>query len=333
MRKLLLVGTALAAMGLAMPAFAGNDSGGQGQQGWQYGNSTPTFEIAIAAALAGNSGSVMDNNAQAIGQGVGTTISGGSFNGANGVSATNQNAGANSALQNALSLAYIEGCSTCTTSTSSPTYTLAAGGALAVAGNSGEASGNTYTNSGGSVGATIDGSFNNVTGVFEVNQNSGANSLLQNSVAVASSTGLKGETDAGATVALAGNSGAIDPNNPPPQPMGSGSSYGAINSSFNGANGVITANQNVGANSLLQNASSLASLQFCNCATDNESLSVAAAGNSGIVSGNWASASNGSNGVSLTSSFQGAQGMMSVNQNAGTNSLLQNAVSVGVLTH
>lgn len=365
MRKLLLVGTAMAAMSFALPAFAGGQGGGDPQGGQKQ---NPTFELSIAAALAGNSAYVEGNHAAFYSESNAANISGGSYNGAKGVSNTNQNAGANSALENALALAYIQGCNCAT----SPTYTVAAGGALAGAGNEGSVSGNTETSdrsitgytkvsTGGGPGgmgpqdegmgpggpgfilvpiygpanyvtAKIDSSYNSVTGVFQVNQNAGDNSLLQNSAAVAAANGLKGVTDIGGAVALAGNDGSVVSNTATANYTNTAAT---INNSFNSAQGVINVNQNVGANSLLQNAASLASLQFCNCATDNLSLSVAAAGNDGAIygSGNWASASNGSNSASLTDSFAGTSGMLSVSQNAGANSLLQNSVSVGVITH
>ena len=368
MRKLLLIGTALTAFALVSPlAYAGGSGGyggggGGGDGGGGGGGKPPpkppiTFDIAIAAALAGNQGNVAGNGANAESQvGTSTSINGGSYNGAKGVSNTNQNAGANSALQNALALSYIQGCSCAT----APTATIAAGGALAAAGNSGEVEHNSSSSSrelvgykyvakpwadkddrddywkqpvfgpNSTVAATIDGSFDNVTGVFQVNQNSGDNSLLQNASAVAAATGLKGTTDLGVTVAAAGNSGEVERN------RGSAdhtNTSATINNSFNNDKGMVNANQNAGANSQLQNASALASLKFCGCAADNIGLSVAVAGNAGGVYGNWASAENGSNGASMTNSFNGSQGILQANQNAGANSLLQNSVAVGVITH
>ena len=335
MRKLLLLGTVLTAFSLAMPAAYADHDGDGG-----YGNKTPvTFDVAIAAALAGNQGNVAGNHASSESQAISTSISG-SYNGSKGVSNTNQNAGANSALQNALALSYIQGCNCATTT--KPT-TIAAGGALAAAGNSGEVEHNSSRSSreftyGGKLGfgpnttvaATIDGSFDNATGVFQVNQNSGDNSLLQNAAAVAAATGLKGSTDLGVTVAAAGNSGEVERNKASADHT---KTSATINNSFNNDKGVVNANQNAGANSQLQNASALASLKFCGCATDNIGLSIAAAGNEGGVYGNWASAENGSNGASMSSSFNGSQGMLQANQNAGANSLLQNSVAVGVITH
>jgi len=371
MRKLLLIGTALTAFSLAMPlAYATGTGDGGGNSGWNNGGSGEgngggkghhknpvTFDIAIAAALAGNHGNVAgDNSANAESQATSTSINGGSYNGAKGVSNTNQNAGANSALQNALALSYIQGCNCATAATA----TIAAGGALAAAGNSGEVEDNSSRSSrelvgykyvakpwadkddrddywkqpvfgpNSTVAATIDGSFDNATGVFQVNQNSGDNSLLQNASAVAAATGLKGTTDLGVTVAAAGNSGEVEHNNASADHTNTSAT---INNSFNGDKGMVNANQNAGANSQLQNASALASLKFCGCAADNIGLSVAVAGNAGGVYGNWASAENGSNGASMTNSFNGSQGMLQANQNAGANSLLQNSVAVGVITH
>jgi hypothetical protein len=342
MRKLLLIGASLAVLGAA-PAWAGP----QGNPDHQHKNghhTNPTFDISVAAALAGNSGDVSGNSANLKSQSVSTEITG-SYGSSKGVSNQNQNAGANSALQNALALSYIQGCD-CANTTAA---TVAFGATLAVAGNTGTVQDNTSSTGremtrsrrdgwyGGiswgpdsSITASISDSYNGDTGVFQVNQNSGANSLLQNSTAVAAATGLKGQVDAGLAVALAGNSGTVTNNKSTDDHT---TAKGTINNSFNSDTGVVNANQNVGANSQLQNASALASLQFCGCAADNVSLTIAAAGNDGHVLYNQASAANGSNGVSMTSSFNYSQGMLQANQNAGANSLLQNSIAVGALQH
>jgi hypothetical protein len=345
MRKLLLIGASLAVLGAA-PAWAGggtNDNPDHKHQNRHHAN--PTFDISVAAALAGNSGDVSGNSANLKSQSVSTEITG-SYGSSKGVSNQNQNAGANSALQNALALSYIQGCD-CANTTAA---TVAFGATLAVAGNTGTVQDNTSSTGremtrsrrdgwygGGiswgpdsSITASISDSYNGDTGVFQVNQNSGANSLLQNSTAVAAATGLKGQVDAGLAVALAGNSGTVRGNRSTDDHT---TATGTIDNSFNSDTGVVNANQNVGANSQLQNASALASLQFCGCAADNVSLTIAAAGNDGSVSGNVANAANGSNGVRMTSSFNYSQGMLQANQNAGANSLLQNSIAVGALQH
>lgn len=336
-RKLLLLGTILTAFSVG-PAMAADHSSDP---------IVPTFETSIATATAANNDSVNGNSAVAVSQGTFTSITGGSYNNAKGVSNQNQNAGANSALQNALALSYIQGCA-CTTGTGTGTgtsYTTATGQAVASSGNDGYVGGNSSSSdrAGGSlipfrlygpnstVSADIDGSYNSATGVFQVNQNSGANSLLQNSAAVAVATQLKGATlDQGSAVASAGNDANVQGNRATDNWTNAG---GTINNAFNNVTGVVNVNQNVGENSALQNASSLASLQFCGCATDNYSMTVAAAGNGGLVLGNTAIASNGSNGAIMNASFNGAQGMLQANQNAGANSALQNSVAVGSIVH
>lgn len=357
MRKLLMVGTALVAVSLAMPAFAHDDDGGSSGGPYQP---RPTFEVSLAAALAGNSGNVAGNSASIESQNTSASISNGSYNGAKGVSNTNQNAGANSALQNALAISYIQGCACATTPSSG--YTVAAGAALAAAGNGGEVENNTSTSRREIIGhyyvqkpwrrdgddrddffkvpiwgadnyvtASINGSFNNSTGVFQVNQNAGDNSLLQNAAAVTAATHLQGKAlDAGAAIAMAGNGGEVEDNGASADHTHASAS---MTGSFSNDTGVVSANQNAGANSQLQNSAAVASLQFCGCAQNNLSLSVAAAGNEGGVYGNQASAENGSNGASMNNSFVGSTGVMSANQNAGANSLLQNSVAVGVITH
>jgi hypothetical protein len=334
MRKLLLLGTALTALSIGT-AMARDD----------HHRTPPTFDVAAAAAIAVNDGEVAGNSARAEGQYTFSSITD-SYKGANGVSNQNQNAGANSVLQNSLALAYIQGC-TCASSTDT-----AIGLTIAAAGNEGEVTGNsssssaektvtfdrerrhdrdpkiTYTYS--TVDAYVGGSYDSATGVFQVNQNSGANSLLQNSVAVAAATNLKGKTDLGIALALAGNDGEVARNSSRDSRT---NADGGINGSFNHMTGIANVNQNVGANSELQNASSLGVLTFCGCATDNIALSVAAAGNDGGVYRNRSSAELGSNGVAMNDSFNHAEGMLQVNQNAGANSLLQNSASVAVIMH
>lgn len=342
MRKLLLIGASLAVLGAA-PAWAGDSSDGHHHQNKNRHHTNPTFDVSVAAALAGNSGNVGGNDATLKSQNVSTAISG-SYTSSKGVSNQNQNAGANSALQNALALSYIQGCD-CASTTAA---TVAFGATLAAAGNEGSVQGDTSSTSremtrtrkdrwygvswgpDSSITASISDSYDGDTGVFQVNQNSGANSLLQNSTAVAAASGLKGQVDAGLAVALAGNSGAVTGNKSQDDHT---TANGTINNSFNSDTGIVNANQNVGANSQLQNASALASLQFCGCAADNVSLTIAAAGNEGTVSSNVASAANGSNGVRMSSAFNYSQGMLQANQNAGANSLLQNSVAVGALQH
>jgi hypothetical protein len=49
------------------------------------------------------------------------------------------------------------------------------------------------------------------------------------------------------------------------------------------------------------------------------------------VTGNHASASLGSASVGMTNSFNGSTGVTQVSQNAGANSMMQNAVAIGAI--
>ena len=355
MRKLLLLGTALAAVSLAMPAFAQsswNDGDGSNGDGNNY--SKPTFEVSLAAALAGNSGHVAGNGAAIESQSTSANISGGSYNGSKGVSNTNQNAGANSVLQNALAVSYIQGCN-CST-----TYTVATGAALAAAGNRGEVENNSSSSRREVVGhyysqrfftdgnrdqddyrlvpiygpdnyvtANIDSSFNGVTGVFQVNQNSGDNSLLQNSAAVAAVNPVSGTalTLAG-SLADADNKGAVAGNYAREH---SANASSTITKSFDRVNGVVNVNQNSGANSLMQNSAAIGTVKLVAASSDALAGAVANANTNGGVYCNTANLANGSAKVSMDSSFNGAQGVLQASQNTGANSLIQNSVSVAAV--
>jgi hypothetical protein len=81
----------------------------------------------------------------------------------------------------------------------------------------------------------------------------------------------------------------------------------------------------------MQNSSALSSITYCNCAVEDLSTTIAAAGNLGSVAYNSASAHNGTAGVTMVNSFNGAQGVAQVSQNAGANSMMQNAVAIGAI--
>ena len=293
----------------------------------------PTVMDHYAAALGVNLGTVSGNSSgTGWGQANGVEMRG-SFGGARGVFNVNQNAGAGAAQQNAVAVAYVQGCDC------EVTFRRGDGDANAVAGNSGTVSGNSSENGnrfsifgpGTSADATLDDSFGGANGVVQVNQNAGANSLQQNATAVAYAdniTGTRGQDrDAWA---IAGNEGVVS---------GSGNvsndtnhtATGTISGSFSGFTGVAGVNQNLGANSLQQNSAALSAVEFCDCTANDLSTTIAAAANIGSAIGGNATAIGGGAGVSMTGSFNGMTGIVQVNQNAGANSLAQNAVSVGAV--
>ncbi|MBP0463806.1 hypothetical protein J5Y09_07780 [Roseomonas sp. PWR1] len=328
MRALLLAGVGIVAFGGAAMA--------EGDRGNHHRRYQPAIMDHYAAALGVNIGEVRGNSSTTgRGQAVGVTTTG-SFGGARGVMNVNQNAGANSAQQNAVAIAYIEGCD-CRVE-----FKYGDGNANAVAGNGGQVVGNNSANGeysrrhhhgddGTSASATLAGSFGSATGIAQVNQNAGANSLQQNATAVAYIDNVSGtrrqDRDAWA---IAGNAGRV---------TGSGNSSddyrhranGSIEGAFAGFTGVANVNQNVGANSLQQNAAALSAVEYCNCATRDLSTVVAAAANLGSVSYNRADADRGAAFATIGGSFNGITGITQVNQNAGANSLMQNSVAVGAV--
>jgi hypothetical protein len=324
MRALLLAGVGIVAFGGAAMA--------DGERG-RHHRYQPAIMDHYAAALGVNIGQVRGNTSTTgRGQAVGVTTTG-SFGAARGVMNVNQNAGANSAQQNAVAIAYIEGCN-CEVE-----FKYGDGNANAVAGNGGQVVGNSSANGGysrysrdsdgTSASATLAGSFGGATGIAQVNQNAGANSLQQNATAVAYVDNLAGTRSQDRDAwAIAGNAGRV---------MRNGSddyrhrANGSIDGAFAGFTGVANVNQNVGANSLQQNSAALSAVEFCECATRDLSTVVAAAANLGSVSYNRADADRGGAFATIGGSFNGMTGITQVNQNAGANSLMQNSVAVGAV--
>lgn len=324
MKKILLASAGVLALGSAANA-----------NGWP--SHLQNVQDYYAAALAVNVGEVSGNRSMtSTGQDNSATLRG-SFQGFRGVANVNQNSGANSGLQNSVAVSYVEGCDC---EVSSPIiFGLPRGDANAnsVAANVGQVVGNTSENvsplliaPGTTATATLDDSFNGSTGLVQVNQNAGANSLMQNATALTRVENIKGAEQNRDAWAIAVNAGQV---------TGSGNhstdvkhdAAANIVGSFNGFSGAANVNQNAGANSLMQNSSALASITYCNCAIEDLSTTIAAAGNLGSVTGNHASASLGSAGVSMTNSFNGTTGVTQVSQNAGANSMMQNAVAIGAI--
>ncbi|GGG42421.1 hypothetical protein GCM10010964_32400 [Caldovatus sediminis] len=330
MRALLLASVGVIALGGTAFASGGGHGGGHG-----HGNPSPhvptTVEDYYAAALAVNLGST-ENNSSATGHFQSNRVSmSGSFGNLRGVANANQNAGANSQQQNAVAVAYVEGCDCVIAPPGSPHQgSTGEANANAVAVNAGGVIGNTSSNMGSSASASMDGSFNSSTGIAQANQNAGANSLQQNATAVAMVDNVRGRQQDRDAWAIAGNAGIV---------TGSGNlsadhghqSAASMSNSFNGFTGSANVNQNVGANSLQQNATALSAITYCNCAAEDLSTTIAAAGNVGAVWGNAATASWGSAQAGMSNSFNGLTGVAQVSQNAGANSLMQNAVAVGAI--
>lgn len=134
-------------------------------------------ELALGGAMAGtdNDGFVAGNGAFSNGTNASGAVNN-SYNGSTGIFSLNQNAGANSLMQNSVAVGDV-------TVTKAPESMLA--GAVALTSNSGELDCNVAGANHGSAGVSMGSSFNGSTGILQASQNAGANSLVQNTVAVA----------------------------------------------------------------------------------------------------------------------------------------------------
>jgi hypothetical protein len=156
----------------------------------------------------------------------------------------NQNAGANSLQQNSTAAVYVDGIAGRTQDRD----------AWAIAVNAGQVtgSGNSSSDRNHTASNTMTNAFGGFLGVANVNQNSGANSLQQNSVALSAITYCDcAAQDLSTTIAAAANLGRVMDNR---ASSSGGVASSTMTGSFNGATGVINVSQNAGANSLAQNS-------------------------------------------------------------------------------
>lgn len=329
MRNILMMGVALSLM--AAPAFA---------QDWDNGGNDKkpiTIDAFLAAAGAFNSGMVGFNKAHSANQST-SAYTTSSFDGSKGLMSQAQNAGANSSLQNAISLAYVA---------NTNSSTLGIGAAVAGSENSGSVFGNRDTTGSAKpapasdvydpeliVGrvtqsGTINQSFNGSQGVMQSNQNVGDNSLLQNASAVASVTPTTGSAfQLGIALAKSENEGTVGGNTAKNYYTTAASN---VSNSFDNSKGVINLNQNSGANSELQNSTAVATDTLKGASNATLAASVALSSNHGGVWCNTATTADGSNASNMSNSFNDSQGVIQASQNAGANSLIQNTVSVGAV--
>jgi hypothetical protein len=174
------------------------------------------------------------------------------------------------------------------------------------------------------------GSYNGFVGVAQVNQNAGAGAALQNATALATVSPVQGTISQDKlALGLALNSGSSDGN------WVTNSNHhtsASIDGSFSNMVGQVNVNQNSAANALMQNSTALSTIEYCGCAANDLSVSVALAGNFGDVTGNGFAASGGSNAAGMNNSFNNSRGDLQVSQNAGANSLLQNAATLSTIT-
>ena len=333
MRKFLLMGAALSFMAATpMMAYADGGQGGEGGQGGQGGqhHQPITVDAFLAYAAASNSATVSGSEAT-LNRQTSSASTTNSFDNSKGLSSQAQNSGANSALQNSLALAYVNN--------PNKSNSIGIGVAVAGAGNQGGVYGNedetgpwsSWDHDDGQVNqsASIGNSYNGFTGVAQSNQNVGDNSLLQNSTAIAAVNPVTG-TYGTLGVALAGssNNGQVAGDYARNHSTASSST---VDGSFDGSKGVMSLNQNSGANSLMQNSAAVGTVTLKPTNASTLAAAVATAMNSGGVQCNTANAANGSNAATMNSSFNDSQGVFQASQNSGANSLVQNSVSVGAV--
>ena len=334
MRNFLLMGAALSFLA-ATPMMAYAHDGDQGDhgrpgQGGGEGYHPVTIDGFLAYAGASNTATVGGSEATLNRQSSSASTTN-SFNNSKGLSSQAQNSGANSALQNSLALAYVK----------NPNASNSIGIGVAVAGssNGGGVVGNedetgpwsSWDHDDGQVkqSASIGSSYNGFTGVAQSNQNVGDNSLLQNSTAIAAVSPVTG-TQGTLGVALAGssNDGTVAGDYARNHSTNSSST---VDGSFDSSKGVLSLNQNSGANSLMQNSAAVGTLTLKPTKASTLAAAVAVASNSGNVECNTANAANGANSSTINNSFNGSQGVFQASQNSGANSLIQNSVSVGAV--
>lgn len=273
------------------------------------------------------------------------TINSNAFGSATGVVSANQNSGANSMASNQTNVQV-------NTVSGKLKYSASTNGYGKVNGNSLEV---------GTIGATInydgnsylgDNAFANASGIISLNQNSAANSLLQNQANVQvnqlSHTG-SGWSDSAPVLAgyVKGNSvdvyakpGKVDNYDSHAQGLTNYNANATINgNAFNGASGIISASQNSGANSLLQNQSTV---QVSTLGTSTGHISNVLGGkvegNTLLVTAtgqpcNYSSLTQTNYAANATiggNAFAHASGVISLNQNTGANSMMQNQTSIQV---
>lgn len=179
---------------------------------------------------------------------------------------------------------------------------------------------NATASSGGTRSNGISQSWNDdARGVVTVQQNNGDASVLGAATAVlldaAGTAPTHATLSSNAQATLTGNSAVVS----------GGSSQNRVEAAFNGFAGIATIQQNNGVNALLSAATAAAP------GAGAPTLSTAALG--AVVSGNTSMVSNlaltsGSYSNIITNAFNGARGVITVQQNNGANSVLQSAITV-----
>lgn len=324
-----------------------------------------SIDRAIVVAAAGNAATVKDNfaysarwNVEAGQRQIATASTESSYDGTRGVSEEAQITGANSVVENSISISSAEFCAHCALGTVGGD-TIGVGSSLNHArvednldypgfgpsgsgtpgGDSNRHGGDPGGQSGagrtpGSHGldpqgsdpiALIRSSFNRDTGVFASAQNVGDNSLIQNAVALGVVSARK-QAAHRIEYGEAVNRGINEAN--------TAFSFDTqtatyIRHSFDGSLGIDDIGQNAAPNSLVQNSTAIAMLETP-LAGDRLSQVVAGSFNFAKISGNYASTESQYNAAGMSASFSNSTGIFQVEQNSGSNSSLQNVASLSV---
>lgn len=329
-----------------------------------HANGTSIDRVIVMAA-AGNAATVKDNfaysarwNVEAGGQQIATASTESSYDRTRGVSAQAQNTGANSVVENSISIASAEFCADCAMGTVrvDPIGASGAKNHAAVEGNldypgygpngswsSGSGNNHHGGDPGGQSGpgstpgshgldpqgsdplAVIGRSFNRDIGVFASGQNVGDNSVIQNAAAIGAvssrnKTGDEIEYDRAVNrgISAANTAFSFDTQT---------ATY--IRHSFDSSLGIDSIGQNAAPNSLVQNSTAIAVVE--NPLTgDRLDQVVAGDVNLATVSADYASTKWQYNAAGMSASFNNATGIFQVAQNAGSNSSLQNVASLSV---
>ena len=296
-------------------------------------------------SVSATSGNGLNNSETNVGSDA--TINGQAFENVTGVASANQNSGANGLLQNQTQVQVNAVSGDIDAKMKSVDLGLVHGNQIRVStyGAQTNYDGNAYLG---------DNAFANAAGIISLNQNSGANSLLDNQTSVqvnelspcANGTCFTGKVDLlslqggavlGNTVDISADPGY---NYYGQNGLTNYNANATINgNTFSGASGIISANQNSGANSLLQNQTNVQVSQVGSSSGNafgalggvvaGNALQVSATGNPcnpcAFTQANYAA-----NATIGGNAFQHASGVIALNQNTGANSMLQNQTSIQV---
>lgn len=329
-----------------------------------HANGVPIDNVIVVAAARNTATTQGDFaysarwNMEAGGAHIATARTQSSFDGTRGLSTQAQNTGANSIVQNSISIASADLCGRCTLGTAG-----VGGVAIGNARNQGRIEsdldfpgygpsggwmpGSGSTSHGGdprghsSTGTTPDShgldpqgsdpealtanSFNGDVGVFDSGQNVGDNSVTQNAVAIGVMYARNRSNALGQYGKAENNGLGVD---------NTASSFDTqtatyIKHSVNDSIGVDSSGQNASPNSLVQNSTSVFATEYP-LGGGRLGQVTAVAANAAETSRNYASTNAQYNDAGVSESFDHSMGILQAAQNVGSNSMLQNTTSLSV---